>query len=205
MCWRKVCAYNAIMVSSACTHSLNQLKASGLLGANEEYQEEQQDDQDDINWNDMTTLASMGPADDTVECTYHSIKQVVTWPGIAPYESIIVDYLGPLQEAKGFKYVLIVKDRFLHESMWAVFVFLFMSIQAVCFRDESPMSNNNMGLLSSGLSDGLWDHISFNSPVLEPIIIKLKNYITTCMAQQAKKTNKGRSPTFKPAQKCRRR
>eukprot|EP00727_Mastigamoeba_balamuthi_P001733 m51a1_g11557 hypothetical protein (85) ;mRNA; f:176-8211 len=30
---------------------------------NEEYQEEQQDDQDDINWDDMTTLASMGPTD----------------------------------------------------------------------------------------------------------------------------------------------
>eukprot|EP00727_Mastigamoeba_balamuthi_P005517 m51a1_g1585 hypothetical protein (73) ;mRNA; f:125308-126339 len=33
----------------------------------------------------------------------------------APYESIIVDYLSPLQKAKGFKYVLIVKDRFLHK------------------------------------------------------------------------------------------
>eukprot|EP00727_Mastigamoeba_balamuthi_P000380 m51a1_g10339 hypothetical protein (168) ;mRNA; r:126029-134637 len=33
----------------------------------------------------------------------------------APYESIIVDYLGPLQEVKGFKFVLIVKDRFSHE------------------------------------------------------------------------------------------
>eukprot|EP00727_Mastigamoeba_balamuthi_P014247 m51a1_g9445 putative purine nucleoside phosphorylase (441) ;mRNA; r:462433-479219 len=36
--------------------------------------------------------------------------------GFAPYESIIMDYLGPLQEVKGFKYVLIVKDRFLHEQ-----------------------------------------------------------------------------------------
>eukprot|EP00727_Mastigamoeba_balamuthi_P002733 m51a1_g12457 hypothetical protein (76) ;mRNA; f:1317-1726 len=57
------------------------------------------------------------------------------------------------------------------------------------------MSNDDFGLLSSGLSDGLWDNISFNSPVLEPSIIKLKNYIMTRMVQQAKKTNKGKSST----------
>eukprot|EP00727_Mastigamoeba_balamuthi_P006926 m51a1_g2854 putative serine threonine-protein kinase ctr1 (2517) ;mRNA; f:310360-327386 len=88
--------------------------------------------------------------------------------------------------------------------MWAVFVSLSMSIQAVSafevaiiiniiqWEDESPMSNDDFGLLSSGLSDGLWDNISFNTPVLEPSIIKLKNYIMTRMAQQAKKTNKGK-------------
>eukprot|EP00727_Mastigamoeba_balamuthi_P013633 m51a1_g8893 hypothetical protein (76) ;mRNA; f:689751-690160 len=54
------------------------------------------------------------------------------------------------------------------------------------------MSNDDFGLLFSGLSDGLWDNISFNTPVLEPSIIKLKNYIMTRMAQQAKKTNKGK-------------
>eukprot|EP00727_Mastigamoeba_balamuthi_P013635 m51a1_g8895 hypothetical protein (563) ;mRNA; f:698557-701276 len=89
-------------------------------------------------------------------------------------------------------------------SMWAVFVSLSMSIQAVSafevaiitniiqWEDESPMSNDDFGLLSSGLSDGLWNNISFNTPVLEPSIIKLKNYIMTRMAQQAKKTNKGK-------------
>eukprot|EP00727_Mastigamoeba_balamuthi_P001401 m51a1_g11258 hypothetical protein (310) ;mRNA; r:18798-20410 len=60
------------------------------------------------------------------------------------------------------------------------------------FKNESPMSNDDFGLLFSGLSDGLWDNISFNTPVLEPSIIKLKNYIMTHMAQQAKKTNKGK-------------
>eukprot|EP00727_Mastigamoeba_balamuthi_P012734 m51a1_g8083 hypothetical protein (612) ;mRNA; r:25578-28298 len=93
-------------------------------------------------------------------------------------------------------------------SMWAVFVSLSMSIQAVSafevaiitniiqWEDESPMSNDDFGLLSSGLSDGLWNNISFNTPVLEPSIIKLKNYIMTRMAQQAKKTNKGKpAPT----------
>eukprot|EP00727_Mastigamoeba_balamuthi_P003945 m51a1_g13548 hypothetical protein (407) ;mRNA; f:101-1964 len=89
-------------------------------------------------------------------------------------------------------------------SMWAVFVSLFMSIQAIFafevaiitniiqWEDKSPMSNDDFGLLSSGLSDGLWDNISFITPVLEPSIIKLKNYIMTRMAQQAKKTNKGK-------------
>eukprot|EP00727_Mastigamoeba_balamuthi_P001883 m51a1_g11692 hypothetical protein (345) ;mRNA; f:6465-8655 len=92
-------------------------------------------------------------------------------------------------------------------NMWAVFVFLSMSIQAIFtfevaiitniiqWEDKSPMSNDDFSLLSSGLSDGLWDHISFNFPVLEPSIIKLKNYIMTRMAQQAKKTNKGKSFT----------
>eukprot|EP00727_Mastigamoeba_balamuthi_P001713 m51a1_g11539 hypothetical protein (182) ;mRNA; r:683-2922 len=88
-------------------------------------------------------------------------------------------------------------------NMWAVFVSLFMSIQAVSafkvaiitniiqWEDESLMSNDDFSLLFSGLSDGLWDHISFNFPVLEPSIIKFKNYIMTRMVQQAKKTNKG--------------
>eukprot|EP00727_Mastigamoeba_balamuthi_P002397 m51a1_g12154 hypothetical protein (252) ;mRNA; f:470-2086 len=90
-------------------------------------------------------------------------------------------------------------------NMWAVFISLSMSIQAVFafkvaiitniiqWEDESPMSNDDFGLLFSGLSDGLWDNISFNTPVLKPSIIKLKNYIMTHMAQQAKKTNKGKS------------
>eukprot|EP00727_Mastigamoeba_balamuthi_P000429 m51a1_g10383 hypothetical protein (413) ;mRNA; f:54970-75229 len=98
-------------------------------------------------------------------------------------------------------------DKPFKSIMWAVFVFLFKFIQAVSafevaiitniiqWEDESPMSNNDFGLLSSGLSDGLWDNISFNSPVLEPSIIKLKNYIMTRMGQQAKKTNKGKSST----------
>eukprot|EP00727_Mastigamoeba_balamuthi_P008925 m51a1_g4655 hypothetical protein (341) ;mRNA; r:29154-36292 len=41
---------------------------------------------------------------------YHSLfMEHSEWS--APYESIVMDYLGPLQEAKGFKYVLIIKDR----------------------------------------------------------------------------------------------
>eukprot|EP00727_Mastigamoeba_balamuthi_P001400 m51a1_g11257 putative adenylate guanylate cyclase domain-containing protein (260) ;mRNA; f:193-10385 len=71
-------------------------------------------------------------------------------------------------------------------NMWAVFVFLFMSIQAI-YQDEFLMSNDDFDLLFSGLSDGLWDNI----------IIKLKNYIMTRMVQQAKKTNKGKLSTIK--------
>eukprot|EP00727_Mastigamoeba_balamuthi_P001886 m51a1_g11695 hypothetical protein (315) ;mRNA; r:10631-12336 len=98
-------------------------------------------------------------------------------------------------------------DKPFKSIMWAIFVFLSMFIQAVSafevaiitniiqWEDKFPMSNNDFGLLSSGLSDGLWDNIFFNSPVLKPSIIKLKNYIMTRMVQQAKKTNKGKSAT----------
>eukprot|EP00727_Mastigamoeba_balamuthi_P000189 m51a1_g10167 hypothetical protein (168) ;mRNA; f:86830-88310 len=52
------------------------------------------------------------------------------------------------------------------DSMWAIVVFLFMSIQAISTFEVAIITN------------------------IIHIIIKLKNYIMTCKVQQAKKTNK---------------